>query len=109
MEAYVHRSGRTGRAGEKGACITLYKHNQKSLLDQIARETGTTIRRIGAPQPSDIVKATAIGAVEELRDVHDDALDLFDDAATKAVEEFGMCRYCVTAVQFILPHISQVP
>ena len=28
IDSYIHRSGRTGRAGKHGACICLYKSNQ---------------------------------------------------------------------------------
>ena len=32
MEAYIHRSGRTARAGNSGTCITFF--NQKNLYEQ---------------------------------------------------------------------------
>ena len=113
VETYVHRSGRTGRAGSKGVCITLFKHNQKGILDEIAQATNNTFKRIGAPQvrvssflrsfprihsfqlqPADIVRATAFGAVEQARTVHEEALDLFRDAAEQAVDEFGEFLHC---------------
>lgn len=34
-ESYVHRIGRTGRAGMKGLAITLYTSNDRPLLDEI--------------------------------------------------------------------------
>ena len=34
-ESYVHRSGRTGRAGRKGMCITLYTPRQRGGLGEI--------------------------------------------------------------------------
>lgn len=40
VDTYVHRSGRTGRAGKKGICITLYTTRQKELLDLIERKIG---------------------------------------------------------------------
>lgn len=36
-EAYVHRSGRTGRAGRKGVCITLYTPRQRGSLGEIGK------------------------------------------------------------------------
>lgn len=53
VDTYVHRSGRTGRAGAKGTCITLYTRQQENLLNEIQRTTGTTFVRIGAPQVLD--------------------------------------------------------
>jgi len=37
-ESYVHRIGRTGRAGTKGLAITLYTSNDRPLLDEIEGE-----------------------------------------------------------------------
>ena len=40
VETYVHRSGRTGRAGRPGTCITFYKQNQEYLLQNITKRAG---------------------------------------------------------------------
>lgn len=43
-ESYVHRSGRTGRAGRKGMCITLYTPRQRGGLGEIG-EGAVRLRR----------------------------------------------------------------
>ena len=59
-ESYVHRIGRTGRAGKKGVCITLSTGlNQEAILQTIEKAVGNSFTRIGAPQPSDLLKAKA--------------------------------------------------
>ncbi|KAJ3282070.1 hypothetical protein HDU76_008785, partial [Blyttiomyces sp. JEL0837] len=55
VETYIHRSGRTGRAGKSGVCITFYKNTQQYLLNNISRRAGVQFKTIGAPQPKDIV------------------------------------------------------
>ncbi len=42
-EVYVHRIGRTGRAGEKGLAVSLYSENEQRRLDNVIRETGFEI------------------------------------------------------------------
>ncbi|RIW38307.1 DEAD/DEAH box helicase [Bacillus salacetis] len=37
-DSYVHRIGRTGRAGEKGLAVTFYSPAQKDLMSQIEKE-----------------------------------------------------------------------
>ena len=37
-ETYIHRSGRTGRAGLKGICVTLYHKKDEFKLKQIGEE-----------------------------------------------------------------------
>jgi len=38
VESYIHRSGRTGRAGAQGKCICLYKSNQLRDLRRVEVE-----------------------------------------------------------------------
>merc|ERR1712183_272631 len=37
IDSYIHRSGRTGRAGKHGACICLYKSNQVTYTLDMTR------------------------------------------------------------------------
>src|SRR5690242_779982 len=46
---YVHRIGRTGRAGAKGIAITLATRSESELIDRIEKLTGQKIARVGAP------------------------------------------------------------
>ena len=46
---YVHRIGRTGRAGAKGTAITLATRADSELIDRIEKLIGTKIARMGAP------------------------------------------------------------
>jgi ATP-dependent RNA helicase DDX21 len=58
-ESYIHRSGRTARAGKNGVCITFYTKKQEMQLRAIEDRAGIKFKRIGAPQPKDIIKATS--------------------------------------------------
>lgn len=49
-ESYVHRSGRTGRAGRKGMCITLYTPRQRGGLGEIGEDTSRERDCIGLDQ-----------------------------------------------------------
>jgi superfamily II DNA/RNA helicase len=46
---YVHRIGRTGRAGAKGIAITLATRADGELIDRIEKLTGQKIQRLPAP------------------------------------------------------------
>ena len=39
IEFYIHRSGRTARAGKNGTCVTLYDNSTKYLLEKIVDVT----------------------------------------------------------------------
>ncbi|MDR4948977.1 DEAD/DEAH box helicase [Neobacillus cucumis] len=42
-ESYVHRIGRTGRAGMTGLAVTLYSSDDRSLLEEMEKELSITI------------------------------------------------------------------
>ena len=56
-ESYIHRSGRTARAGKSGTCITFYNHKSIEFVDRIEQLAGVKLERIGVPTEADMVKA----------------------------------------------------
>ncbi|HEY8591505.1 MAG TPA: DEAD/DEAH box helicase [Sphingomicrobium sp.] len=48
---YVHRIGRTGRAGAKGIAITLATKEDAEAVDRIEKLIGQKIDRVGGPKP----------------------------------------------------------
>ncbi len=54
-EAYVHRIGRTGRAGKKGIAITFISPSEYRKLMFIQKLAKTTIRKEKLPRVSDVV------------------------------------------------------
>lgn len=63
-EDYIHRSGRTGRAGRTGTCICFYTRNQQQQLAYIEKTIGVTFKRISVPTASDVVDVWASELVE---------------------------------------------
>jgi ATP-dependent RNA helicase DeaD len=53
-EAYVHRIGRTGRAGREGVAITLAEPREERLLRAIERTTGRKIEIATVPTVADL-------------------------------------------------------
>lgn len=85
VETYTHRSGRTGRAGRKGTCITLYSPRQRDALLHIESAMRTKFEWRGAPRPGDVLNQKALKAVEDVKEVDDDVVSHFAEAA----ESFG--------------------
>ena len=53
-ESYVHRTGRTGRAGNKGKAITFVTPNEGKFLRSIERYIGFEIPAMEAPNPEKV-------------------------------------------------------
>ena len=53
IETYVHRSGRTGRAGMKGISIILYDDMQDAVIGAIERKTGISFSEFVLPEGLD--------------------------------------------------------
>ena len=103
VETYIHRSGRTARAGKRGKCITFYSKKNFHLIQLIESKAGITFKKIGAPQPEEIIRSSAEGVVEALDQVSEDVLQYFEDAADELIESKGAKK----AVQLALAYISR--
>lgn len=65
-EDYVHRVGRTGRAGEHGRAVSLASASEAGLLRQIQRVVATPLERV----PTPVVAATEDRRLSESRPAH---------------------------------------
>jgi ATP-dependent RNA helicase DeaD len=58
-ENYIHRAGRTGRAGAGGVAVTLVNSMEKPLLDRIARHYEIELEERLIPSDEDVAKVVA--------------------------------------------------
>lgn len=59
VENYIHRAGRTGRAGSSGVAITLVNSQEKPSLDRIARQYGIQMQERALPSDEDVAALVA--------------------------------------------------
>ncbi|MEM9066659.1 MAG: DEAD/DEAH box helicase [Planctomycetota bacterium] len=53
-ETYIHRIGRTGRAGAEGVAVSFCDNDERGYLKDIERLTGSTISRVALPEELEI-------------------------------------------------------
>jgi len=74
-ESYVHRIGRTGRAGTKGKAITLLTPLEFKELQRIKQKVGTSMAHAFIPSKNDLRASTVENIVKTIEDQH-----IYDEA-----------------------------
>jgi ATP-dependent RNA helicase DeaD len=79
-ESYVHRIGRTGRAGQKGVAITLVTPLEFKELQRIRSKVGTTMEHAYIPSKHDVKKAHLNKLIDtiEHQSIYDEAHQVLD-------------------------------
>ena len=54
VDTYVHRIGRTGRAGREGVALTFVTPKEKSRLRRIEQVTGSRLTEVDLPTPAEV-------------------------------------------------------
>ena len=90
-EAYVHRIGRTGRAGRHGEAVTFLTPKEKRKLRQIERLTGTRLEEITLPSPADVSSHRARKLLDRAAARHGRGrLSMYRDLVEARAEELGI-------------------
>ncbi len=77
-ESYVHRIGRTGRAGKNGEAITLVSPNELRTIKRIEKDVGSHIATQVIPTKRELVQSKDDSLLREIADtkITDDAIEL---------------------------------
>lgn len=104
-EVFVHRSGRTGRAGKDGISMALIKPEEGRKLKQIKAETKIEIIEKKIPTGNEIITAQVNGVFEALLTEHDDFFD-FDDSLIPDLSAFSKEELVHQLLQFQLKDLA---
>jgi ATP-dependent RNA helicase DeaD len=101
-EAYVHRIGRTGRAGREGVAITLAEPREHRLLRNIERMTNQRIEIATVPTVADLKSKRLELARASLREaILDGELDHYRGIVESLAEEFDVMDIAAAAVKML--------
>ncbi len=79
-ESYVHRIGRTGRAGNQGTAITFISHAEYRQFISMRKAVGGDIRKEEIPSVHDVIALKKRNIIEELAEAAEEGIfDGYDD------------------------------
>ncbi|ONK61416.1 uncharacterized protein A4U43_C08F29680 [Asparagus officinalis] len=100
-ETFVHRSGRTGRAGKEGTAILMFTGSQRRTVKSLERDVGCRFEFISPPQIQDVLESSSEQVVATLQGVHPESRQFFLPMAQKLIDEQG-----TNALAAALAHLS---
>jgi ATP-dependent RNA helicase DeaD len=107
-EYYVHRIGRTGRAGKKGLAFTFISGKELYKLRELQRVCKTTITQQPIPSLKDVNQTRMESLFQEVGTVlENEDLDTHRDVLTQCMEEQGYSAMDLAAALLKLHPISK--
>ncbi|SCP05950.1 ATP-dependent RNA helicase, putative [Plasmodium ovale] len=83
---YIHRSGRTGRAKEKGICLTMYHKYEYKNLEKIMKYTKNKFQVILCPHIDEVYKFSVDKLTETIMKIPPDKYEFLNDKSKELLK-----------------------
>mmetsp|Transcript_5481 Transcript_5481/g.16615 ORF Transcript_5481/g.16615 Transcript_5481/m.16615 type:complete len:432 (-) Transcript_5481:756-2051(-) len=108
-ESFLHRSGRTGRAGKTGTAAILFTAREARSVGQILRQTKTERAEMhGPPPPEEVMTKASRNVLTSLDKVESGVIKFFEPVATQLMSSQDPTRVLAAALAQI-SGFTQVP
>jgi ATP-dependent RNA helicase DeaD len=109
-ESYVHRIGRTGRAGKEGVAVTFVTPRELGQLKQIERIINRKIIRRPIPTVNEAIEGQQQLAVERLmKAVAEERLGMYKELAGELLEETDSVTLLSAALKLLTKETNATP
>ncbi|NVO20017.1 MAG: DEAD/DEAH box helicase [Bacteroidetes bacterium] len=69
QDSYIHRSGRTGRAGKSGTCISIVNLKEKSRIRQLEKQVGKEFNQAKIPSGTQVCEKQLYYLIDRMENV----------------------------------------
>eukprot|EP00803_Ostreobium_quekettii_P002508 evm.model.scf_779.5 EVM.evm.TU.scf_779.5 scf_779:35823-41684(-) len=107
-EAFLHRSGRTGRAGKSGVTIVMFTKSEGRNVQRVMRDTHTQLGLIGPPAPREVMQASTKSVLTRMGAVEPEVVKFFGPAAEKLLSS-GDAQQVLAAALASMSGFDRVP
>lgn len=109
-ESYVHRIGRTGRAGKDGVAISFIAPREMSHLKTIERVTKSKMKRMQLPSSDEARRGQQLLTVEKIEQTIDKGgLESFRETASKLIEDHDSLTIVAAALKMMTKERRDAP
>eukprot|EP00758_Cryptobia_borreli_P003124 Tbor_TRINITY_DN3545_c0_g1::TRINITY_DN3545_c0_g1_i1::g.2918::m.2918/K16911/DDX21; ATP-dependent RNA helicase DDX21 len=108
IDSFIHRAGRTGRAGRKGVCVLLNAPRDEYIVEKIERHSKMKFEILPSPSREEILKAVARDTIEDLARVERRATDLFREQAEELLKDADPTEILASALAVMSGYTSNI-
>ncbi|KAF6041029.1 DDX21 [Bugula neritina] len=89
IESYIHRSGRTGRAGKSGISICLYNPRNEGDLFRVERAARISFERVNLPSHDQLASRGIKEIISSMGQIDGEIIDKFRETAEELISARG--------------------
>jgi len=109
-ESYVHRIGRTGRAGEEGVSVTFVTPSEMSYLHTIENLTKQKMTPLRPPTNDEALESQLQGAMDDIqKSIDENGLERYKNAADKLLSSYSAEDLAAALVKAMVKDPSDIP
>lgn len=114
LEAYIHRSGRTGRAGKEGMAVSLITRRDLSRVSQLERKIGKKISKKKIPTGQEICQRQLFSLVDKMvaTDINEDIneyLPMIEEKMAELSKEELIKKFVSTEFNRFISYYKNAP
>lgn len=105
IESYIHRSGRTARAGKTGVSISIVTNSQKQRLKQVEQLIKTKIDILPIPKAQDVIEKRVLHFFEDFKNIQidNDIVNKYQNSILEQLKDLSreeiLFRFCTLEFQ----------